>query len=84
MKGVLIGAGYWWFRDDPAAHLRIDAAELDYILAHRQPADPGAARLPLGVMLQSENMWLAMAQYFSSNFTFFFCLSWLFPYLGGL
>ena len=26
-------------------------------------------------------MWLAMGQYFASNFTFFFCLTWLFPYL---
>ena len=25
-----------------------------------------------------------MAQYFCSNFTFFFCLTWLFPYLKGL
>lgn len=26
-------------------------------------------------------MWLAMGQYFCSNFTFFFTLSWLFPHL---
>jgi ACS family glucarate transporter-like MFS transporter len=26
-------------------------------------------------------MWIAMGQYFASNFTFFFCLTWLFPYL---
>jgi ACS family glucarate transporter-like MFS transporter len=26
-------------------------------------------------------VWLAMMQYFCSNFTFFFCLTWLFPYL---
>jgi ACS family glucarate transporter-like MFS transporter len=26
-------------------------------------------------------MWLMMGQYFASNFTFFFCLSWLFPYI---
>ncbi|MFW5710201.1 MAG: MFS transporter, partial [Bacteroidota bacterium] len=26
-------------------------------------------------------MWLAMLQYFGSNFTFFFCLTWLFPHL---
>jgi MFS transporter, ACS family, glucarate transporter len=29
----------------------------------------------------SRNMWLAMVQYFFSNFTFFFCLTWLFPHL---
>jgi len=26
-------------------------------------------------------MWMAMAQYFCSNFTFFFALTWLFPHL---
>jgi MFS family permease len=26
-------------------------------------------------------MWLVMGQYFASNFTFFFCLTWLFPHL---
>jgi ACS family glucarate transporter-like MFS transporter len=26
-------------------------------------------------------MWLAMLQYFASNFTFFFCLTWLLPHL---
>jgi ACS family glucarate transporter-like MFS transporter len=31
----------------------------------------------------SRNVWLLMAQYFGSNFTFFFCLTWLFPYLKG-
>lgn len=32
-------------------------------------------------MFQSKNMWLIMGQYFCSNFTFFFCLTWLFPHL---
>lgn len=74
-------AWYWWFRDDPATHPRISPEERNYILEQRQPAAPGAAKLPFFVMLRSANMWLAMAQYFCSNFTFFFCLSWLFPYL---
>jgi ACS family glucarate transporter-like MFS transporter len=26
-------------------------------------------------------MWRVMGQYFASNFTFFFCLTWLFPFL---
>ena len=28
---------------------------------------------------RSGNVWIAMGQYFASNFTFFFCLTWLFP-----
>ena len=72
---------FWWFRDDPAAHPRLSAAERDYILAHRQEVRLASRPSTFGLMLQSGNMWLAMVQYFSSNFTFFFCLSWLFPYL---
>ena len=32
-------------------------------------------------MLRSLNLWFAMGQYFCSNFTFFFCLSWLFKHV---
>jgi ACS family glucarate transporter-like MFS transporter len=74
---------YWWFRDEPATHPRMSAEECDYILAHRQPASAGAIKLPFGVMLQSGNMWLAMSQYFCSNFTFFFCLVPSIPPIRG-
>lgn len=74
-------AWFWWFRDDPATHPHLNAAERDYILSHRQPVPSGPGRLPFRVLLRSGNLWLAMAQYFCSNFTFFFCLSWLFPHL---
>ena len=37
--------------------------------------------MKIGTMLKSGNMWLAMLQYFASNFTFFFTLTWLFPHL---
>ena len=76
---------YWWFRDDPAELATIDPAELAYILAHRQTgkhgADLAAARLPLRHLLRSADVWLLCLQYFCSNFTFFFCLTWLLPHL---
>jgi MFS transporter, ACS family, glucarate transporter len=85
---VLMGIGlvwavawYVWFRDEPAQHAGISREELEYITANRQESTPGMSRMPIGVMLGSGNMWLAMTQYFCSNFTFFFMLSWLFPYL---
>lgn len=72
-----------WFRDEPAEHKRMTKAELEYILAHRQ--DAGATikpePLPLGAMIRSGNLWLMMTQYFGSNFTFFFSLTWLYPYV---
>jgi MFS transporter, ACS family, glucarate transporter len=77
-------AWWWWFRDEPAEHPGIDQAELEYILAHRQEvrATTEVTRpLPLSRMLTSVNLWLMMGQYFAGNFTFFFCLTWLYPYV---
>ena len=79
---------WWWFRDEPAEHRGIAQAELDYILAHRQegrlPSRPEPSELTwrLGSR-RSLNLWLMMVQYFGSNFTFFFSLSWLYPYVKG-
>lgn len=79
--GLVWAAAWWlWFRDDPAQHPGVSPAELALIGANRGPAAP-AAPLPLGRMMSSPAMWLMMAQYFASNFTFFFCLTWLFPYV---
>lgn len=73
---------YFWFRDDPTEHPTISDDERDYILETRQPQTPGIkAALPLSTLFRSKNMWLLMIQYFSSNFTFFFCLTWMFPYI---
>jgi MFS transporter, ACS family, glucarate transporter len=87
---MVIGIGwalFWWswFRDDPSHQKGISKEELDHILANRQ--DTGSTTkpdpLPLSVMLRSGNLWLMMVQYFGSNFTFFFSLSWLYPYVKG-
>ncbi len=75
---------YWWFRDDPAEHGRITRTELDHILAHRQaPSAEARDAQPLSwaQIATSRSIWLVSAQYFASNFTFFFCLTWLFPHL---
>ena len=82
----LVWAAVWliWFRDDPAQHPTISAAERDLILRTRQQAAGGVdetRKLTVAAVLGSANMWLLMAQYFASNFTFFFCLSWMFPHL---
>lgn len=72
----------WWFRDSPEDHSSITADEKSYILKHRQPSVTGAkAGISMGSLLHSRNMWLAMLQYFGSNFTFFFTLTWMFPHL---
>jgi MFS transporter, ACS family, glucarate transporter len=85
LVGFVWAAVWWfWFRDEPAEHPTISSWELDYILANRQAALADistGATLSTAKILRSGNMWLMMGQYFASNFTFFFCLSWLFPYI---
>jgi len=74
---------YIWFRDSPSMHPGISEKELRYIEDNIQ--QPTAAleseKISFGKMFKSKTMWLIMGQYFSSNFTFFFCLTWLFPHL---
>lgn len=82
--GFAWSIGWWlWFRDDPSQQKGLQREELDYILATRQKsAQPSrAAPLSVSAMLRSANLWLAMGQYFASNFTFFFTLTWLYPFV---
>lgn len=76
---------YWWFRDDPENHPSIPEEEKAYILKNRQQeavdAKPVKQGIALKVLFGSKNMWLLMVQYFASNFTFFFALSWMFPHI---
>jgi len=77
-----------WFHDTPETHPTISDEEKQMILRNRQQeviveGAENSSRLTAGKLFRSVNMWLAMWQYFCSNFTFFFCLSWLFPYLKG-
>lgn len=81
--GFLWAAAWFaWFRDTPEEHPRVSVAERQLIAAGRGPrASATAVPLRAADLARSSNMWLAMGQYFASNFTFFFCLTWLFPHL---
>lgn len=70
---------YVFFRDKPEDHPMISADEKQYIVSTRQQPKIQTEKIPLSVMFRSKNMWLAMFQYFCSNFTFFFALTWLYP-----
>lgn len=73
---------WWWFRDEPTQTSALPKDELAHILATRQqPANSTAPPFPIARLLESGNVWLLSVQYFCSNFTFFFCLTWLYPYL---
>jgi ACS family glucarate transporter-like MFS transporter len=75
---------YVWFRDDPADHPGVSDDERALILEGRQSSkrqDHAPRDLAVDLLFRSRNMWLAMGQYICSNFTFFFAISWSFPYL---
>jgi MFS transporter, ACS family, glucarate transporter len=77
-------AWYFMYRDSPANHPNISAYELAYITnnqgENKVNSEPQSPITP-NQLFRSQNMRLAMLQYFASNFVFFFCLTWLFPYL---
>ena len=73
---------YLWFRDDPEDHQQMSTDELSLIKANvgveQESTKPS---ISIDKLFTSKAMWLIMGQYFASNFTFFFCLTWLFPHL---
>ncbi len=84
LVGFAWAIAWWlWFRDEPGEHAGISDHELKHILETRQQRASAAAGpgFPWHAMLGSPNVWLLCAQYFASNFTVFFCLTWLHPYL---
>lgn len=85
--GIVWALLWWlWFRDRPEEKAGIAPEELRYIAENRQEAlddASGNAAPPLRTMLGTRNMWIVMAQYVCSNFTFFFTLTWLYPYIKG-
>ena len=77
-------AWYVLFRDNPENHRALSQEEKDYILAERQERKVTTTtkeKVNFGTIIKSKNVWLAMGQYFCSNFTFFFALTWLFPHI---
>jgi len=74
-------AWFVWFRDTPEQH-GVTEDERAVIAAGRATAvAPAQTAISATALFRSSNVRLAMLQYFASNFTFFFCLTWMFPYL---
>lgn len=82
--GLIFAVVWWvWFRDTPEESKSVGKEERDYIIEHRQKIDSTAntPNIPFPVLVSNRNVILLMSQYFCSNFTFFFCLSWLFAHV---
>jgi ACS family glucarate transporter-like MFS transporter len=72
----------WLFRNKPEETGMISDTEKQYILETREkPSQKEKSRLSFGQILSARTMWLAMLQYMASNFTFYFTLTWMYPYL---
>jgi MFS transporter, ACS family, glucarate transporter len=72
---------YLLFKDKPEEHALLSAKEKEFIITNRQAVATVQTKLPLQKIFAERNMWLAMLQYFCSNFTFFFALTWLYPHI---
>lgn len=74
---------YIWFRNTPEEHKGMSDTEKQYIANNRQQQSQQETKTKLtaATLFGSKNMWMAMIQYISSNFIFFFCLTWMFSFL---
>ena len=81
--GVLYGL-LWFliFRNKPENARFIGSEEVEFIKTNRQQSKPGIkASLPFATIMKSTTMWKTMFQYICSNFTFYFSLTWMYPYI---
>jgi len=83
LVGVVFAVLWWFlFRNSPEESGAISEQEKKYILETReQPSSTEKLNLSFGSIISSRTMWLAMIQYMASNFTFYFTLTWMYPYL---
>lgn len=71
-----------WFRDDPAQHASVNAAELETIVQQRLPDVPHAAGAKYWrQLLGSRNMIALAIMYIPNCMIFYFCITWLPTYL---
>jgi sugar phosphate permease len=80
-----IWAATWhhWFRDEPADHPGVNAAEL----AHIAPGDENLIKRQTGwafwrSLLRSRSLLALCVIYFPNSFVFYFCITWLPTYLS--
>jgi MFS family permease len=79
---IWAAAWYTWFRDDPAIHPAVSAAELDQIVAERL-ADSGhvAGWKYWSRLVRNKNIIALCLMYASNSSVFYFCITWLPTYL---
>ncbi|MGB3121105.1 MAG: MFS transporter, partial [Verrucomicrobiales bacterium] len=79
---VWAGIWYRWFRDDPAGHPAVNAAERDFILEGRHVDAPLLRGWSYWKRLLGQRNILALClMYVPNSVTFYFCITWLPTYL---
>jgi MFS transporter, ACS family, glucarate transporter len=80
---------YWFARDRPEQHPRVNQAELHYITAsesletsaHGHGAYAGSGSAPWRALLHSKSLWCLTAAYFTIGYISYLYFSWLYLYL---
>ncbi len=71
---------YHWYRDNPADHPSVNAAELA-LLEGADKLASGHGDVPWGKLVRSRSIQLLWAQYFCLSFPWYFYITWLPTYL---
>ncbi len=80
--GILYGIlWYTLFKNKPEESKTIGEKEKKYILEYRQEASAKKGTIAFSKIIKSKNVWMTMIQYVCSNFTFYFTLTWMFPFV---
>jgi ACS family glucarate transporter-like MFS transporter len=78
--GISWTALFWWyFRDQPAEHAGVSAAEAHLI--GKEPVASDTSRLPIAAMLSSPNVWLLSVSGFLTNVGWIFLTAWQTVYI---
>ena len=79
--GVIWAVGFYrWFRDRPADHPEVNAAELALLDGAERNA-PSHAKIPWGRLCSSPTVLLLWLQYFCMSYGWYFYITWLPTYL---
>ncbi|MBT3384752.1 MAG: MFS transporter [Prolixibacteraceae bacterium] len=80
--GILFGIlWYLLFKNKPEESKALSEQEKKYILENRQEPSANKGTIAFSKIIKSKNVWMTMIQYVCSNFTFYFTLTWMFPFV---